>query len=331
MFNSVLNFYSNLIDYAGLFPPAKQDMGDAWRDFCIHRDSDYKWMLANFICPAARLAELSPFFADSTTRGGTYPFSILGSRCEGAMTFKSKLNTDIQLVNNFIDSNSKDTVEINIFETHFPMSVIQQDGRLGVLELFSVADRTISTVLQDEGMIFFELPVIGVDVQPILTFIEAISNYNDSLTGDLIAHANYRCGFKLRCGGVTAKEFPTVDEIAEIIRACHQFGVPLKATAGLHHPIRHFSNDVKNTMHGFINLIGAIVLMNNNMLDLDQIRQILSDENSESFMFSDDTFSWGNIISKSDQIYKARAQSFVSYGSCSFDEPIDDLKTLGIL
>ena len=49
-----------IIDYAGLFPPAKLPMDEAFRRFLDHRSSADGWMLARFVCPAARLDELEP-------------------------------------------------------------------------------------------------------------------------------------------------------------------------------------------------------------------------------------------------------------------------------
>ena len=46
-----------LIDYAGLFPPAKLPMGDAVRNYAAYLRSEHEWMLGRFICPVSRLEE----------------------------------------------------------------------------------------------------------------------------------------------------------------------------------------------------------------------------------------------------------------------------------
>ncbi len=43
---------------------------------------------------------------------------------------------------------------------------------------------------------------------------------------------------KLRTGGVVEEAFPAVEQIAGFIARCAELGVPFKATAGLHHPLR---------------------------------------------------------------------------------------------
>ena len=45
---------------------------------------------------------------------------------------------------------------------------------------------------------------------------------------------------KLRTGGVVEEAFPTVESVAGFIVRCAELGVPFKATAGLHHPLRCF-------------------------------------------------------------------------------------------
>ena len=66
-------------------------------------------------------------------------------------------------------------------------------------------------------------------------------------------------GYKLRTGGVTADAFPASAQISEalVTPATHQ--LPIKFTAGLHHPIRQFRDEVKTKMHGFLNVLGAAV------------------------------------------------------------------------
>src|SRR5205807_9684157 len=59
---------------------------------------------------------------------------------------------------------------------------------------------------------------------------------------------------------LTADAFPTSTQIAGalVTPATHQ--LPIKFTAGLHHPIRQFRGEVKTKMHGFLNVLGAAVL-----------------------------------------------------------------------
>ena len=51
-------FMEGLIDYAGLFPPARLDLDVAMKDYLRYQEERSSWMLGRFIIPAARLAEL---------------------------------------------------------------------------------------------------------------------------------------------------------------------------------------------------------------------------------------------------------------------------------
>ena len=120
---------------------------------------------------------------------------------------------------------------------------------------------------------------------------------------------------KVRCGGATT---PRVPDLAGFVSACRRLGVPFKATAGLHHPVR------TGDEHGFLNLLAAAVF------DGDE-EGALSEEDESAFAVSADAFSWRERSVGPEQIAHARQELFVGFGSCSAQEPIDGLETLGLL
>ena len=137
-------------------------------------------------------------------------------------------------------------------------------------------------------------------------------------------------GFKLRTGGVTADAFPTSQQIARalVTPATHQ--VPIKFTAGLHHPIRQYRDEVQTKMHGFLNVLGAAVLAAEHKWDAHQTAAMLEDENAESFSFDDEFFAWHEWKIDIKRL-KDRRKFVTSFGSCSFDEPREDLRALNFL
>jgi hypothetical protein len=104
----------------------------------------------------------------------------------------------------------------------------------------------------------------------------------------------------------------------------------MKCTAGLHHPVRHFNEGVQTKMHGFLNVFGAGVLAVANDLSVEQIETILEDENPASFIFDEAGFAWKDLRIDNPEIKLAR-QQVVSFGSCSFNEPREDLRSMGLL
>ncbi len=112
---------------------------------------------------------------------------------------------------------------------------------------------------------------------------------------------------------------PTVNQLAEFLKEAAARRLPFKATAGLHHPIR----STKTGMHGFLNVFVAATAAWHGADDLDLI-DILTEEDPHELLARLETLTIA-------QIEAARRDFAHSFGSCSFDEPIDDLHALGLL
>ena len=66
-----------------------------------------------------------------------------------------------------------------------------------------------------------------------------------------------RLGAKFRIGGLAAELFPTPVELAAVICACRDRGLPFKLAAGLRHALRHTDPETGFTHHGFLNVLVA--------------------------------------------------------------------------
>jgi hypothetical protein len=130
---------------------------------------------------------------------------------------------------------------------------------------------------------------------------------------------------KVRCGGPTPEMFPSPAELAAFITGCRDRGLAFKATAGLHHPIRD------GTVHGFLNLLGAAVLAHAAGGDERDLTAVLLEEDLNAFKLDDEAFTLRGQRFGADAIAAARERLFVGYGSCSFSEPVEDLRALGML
>jgi hypothetical protein len=119
---------------------------------------------------------------------------------------------------------------------------------------------------------------------------------------------------KVRCGGAFV---PTVPALAAFVQACRRLEVPFKATAGLHQPLRHEDE------HGFLNLLAASVFGDE--------EEVLGESDPDAFSVTGDSFRWRDREAGADEIGRARRELFVSFGSCSAQEPIDGLVGLGLL
>jgi hypothetical protein len=98
----------------------------------------------------------------------------------------------------------------------------------------------------------------------------------------------------------------------------------------LHHPVRQFRDEVKTKMHGFLNVLGAGVLAAEHGWDEQQTTAMLEDEDLASFSFTDDRFAWRECGIDRERLMERR-KLITSFGSCSFNEPREDLRALGFL
>jgi hypothetical protein len=125
-----------------------------------------------------------------------------------------------------------------------------------------------------------------------------------------------------------AAAFPSQYQVAHVIAACRDAEVPLKCTAGLHHPIRRYDESVHTKMHGFVNVFGAGILAQVYHLPEHEIAAVVADENPSHFIFDDKMFTWLDRVVSPGKIQTARQEHMISFGSCSFDEPREDLQLL---
>ena len=142
-----------------------------------------------------------------------------------------------------------------------------------------------------------------------------------------------RCFAKLRTGGVTPEAIPSIDDVADFIRACAERRLAFKATAGLHHPVRSmrpltYAPDAPRAMmHGFLNVFLAAAFAWNGVRD---IEPVLAETDASAFSFGAEA-RWKDWVLSADEVRDARTNFAHAFGSCSFDEPVQDLKGLRIL
>jgi hypothetical protein len=137
-------------------------------------------------------------------------------------------------------------------------------------------------------------------------------------------------GAKIRCGGVTAEAFPPVAAVASFLLECARKDLPVKATAGLHHPIRHTDPVTGFRHHGFLNLLAAGALAHDGA-PAAAVEAVLAEEDPAAFALSPSGLAWDGRVFGPERIGEVRRELFVGYGSCSIAEPVADLTALGIL
>jgi hypothetical protein len=141
------------------------------------------------------------------------------------------------------------------------------------------------------------------------------------------------CFAKLRTGGVKPEAIPTVDTVAEFILACADRRLAFKATAGLHHPVRaihaltYDKDPPRAVLHGFVNVFLAAAFAWHGRRE---IVPVLAEVDPQAFRFDDKAW-WRDRSLNAGQVREARQQFAHAFGSCSFEEPVQDLEALGWL
>lgn len=140
---------------------------------------------------------------------------------------------------------------------------------------------------------------------------------------------------KLRMGGVVIQAFPSSTAVARMLAALIASDLAFKATAGLHHPIRsvhpftYAEGSAAGFMHGFVNLLCAAALIQSGA-DVAEAERVLEEQEADAWSLSPQSLSWRNYVWSREDLSATR-ERFVSFGSCSFEEPMHDLEALGWL
>ncbi|WP_209121306.1 hypothetical protein [Alkalihalobacillus sp. BA299] len=311
--SSTLIFFRNLIDYAGLFPPAQLPLDRAIRNYAAFQTYEDAWMLGHFIIPVTQLKQLTPSVA-LFSESNPLTLSAIGRSSSDAESCLSFLQADLKQISLF-NEKYKAAACIKGFELPLPPVVPKRD----LLEVLSLETKKRNLKTFCEVTVAFNEDWN----QQMLATLDEIAIQNNKHNG--------RLGIKLRTGGLTVEAFPAPEQVAAVIVGCSERSIPQKFTAGLHHPIRMYRNEVKTKMHGFLNVFTAGMLARTQNIDLATVAQILADENSANFTFTEQGLAWKGTVVNVSEMEHLRLNALCSFGSCSFDEPREDLRTLQMI
>jgi hypothetical protein len=133
-----------------------------------------------------------------------------------------------------------------------------------------------------------------------------------------------RTGVKLRTGGINAADIPPAAAVAEWLLAAARHGLPCKFTAGLHVPVPNTDPRTGARMHGFLNVFAAAFLAYRGERSPRALERVLRDFDYASFRFTDAAFHAGPHEFTLPELEALRRRA-VSFGSCSFLEPVEHL------
>jgi hypothetical protein len=284
--------FTSLIDYAGLFPPASRSIAEAVEEYRLARDGAGELVVGRFLVPASRLEELAAQAVASDWRLGVIAPAQAGEWGSAIEHY-----------------GGEGTIEA--------LEIALPDG-VTTAALASVFDSLPGSAWAALDELFVEVP--GHRRPELLAgALETIADTRERLAAE--RPGGPALGAKIRCGGVTADAFPPEGFLFDFVTRCRQLGLPFKATAGLHHPLRVPDTELGVLQHGFLNLLAAAAL------EPGAASRVLSDADADAFRVDSEALYWrGSRVSAS-----AARRLFRGLGSCSLTEPIDDLARLGML
>ena len=285
-----------LVDYAGLFPPAALAMDDAVAEY-------QRWRSLASVLDARPLRAAGS--APPRLRAGFRRASARGGRRRAVAPERSRrsdVHGDSSLVTSFNRSNAGRAV-VDAVE-------LKAAGPLDAEESLEA--------LPPGPTAFVEVP-LGGDL------------------GGLLASLRRRgARAKVRTGGVVPDAIPDPADLARFIAACAAAGVQWKATAGLHHPIRaeqaltYEPGGPRAVLHGFLNVFAAAAFAGV-AAPFPDLEGVLREQDAAAFQLDDEGLSWRHLHASTDELARTRRDVASSFGSCSFAEPVADLRSIGVL
>lgn len=301
---------STLIDYAGLFPPARLNLAAAVSAYAHYNTTFHRWMLGRFVLPLSQLSQFEDCLNHLNRRYAAtfWPLSIV-------------LPPSIQALEMLAPWLEK--------QDQFTISALE--FKLGAVNANCQVDAIASLIphLPPHSALFFEVPL------------------DTTLTDYIAVLQGTRAAVKVRTGGLTAANFPSVEVLAQFLIACAAARLPFKATAGLHHPLRSWQtlpNGHLVKMHGFLNLAVAAAFAYGYGATAAEITSILQIDTLDALIFSEHEIIchsplWSQEPELSniaghlplDILARVRSRYFLGIGSCSFQEPLAELYRLKLL
>jgi hypothetical protein len=298
---SLRSFLSGIIDYAGLFPPAELDMQSAVRNYAEYRASADRDLLGRFIVPSSRLVEFAEASRGMLERGaGSVPWCISVLVADDLVRARKAM--------------------LQFTATHMDTSA---DGH-------ALCDAVEIRAVDEEQMI----EAVKAFPRPLHQFFEVPVEKGFERMLEIVSAR--RASAKLRTGGVVPNAFPSSESIVRFIAACNELDLSFKATAGLHHPLcgtyplTYETDAARGTMYGYINLFLASAFIRKGIAE-DDACAILEESSPDAFRFRDSGVSWGGHELSRDDLRMTRSRLFLSFGSCSFREPVDEARELGLI
>lgn len=281
---------AGVVDYAGLFPPAALSMAAAVAAYREGLSGPSAWMLGRFVVPAARLEELRAELDALPAADVAWRISaIVRDGAEADLAAVAAFNT-----------NAAARARVD--------SVEAKPETLAGIDWLAARGRAI-------GEVYVEVAP-GPDADEWLSRV-----------------ATHGLRAKVRTGGLTSAAFPAPSALAAFLAAAVRHDVPVKATAGLHHAVRgayrltYEPESASAPMYGYLNVLLATAALQAGQ-PVAAAEALLRQSDAGALMFADGLVHWAGREFATETLRLMRERRLVSFGSCSFREPVEEFDAL---
>ncbi len=305
------------IDYAGVFPPARLPLSSAVEEYVRLATGEKRWILRGFVLPAESVPRLEEFVPVLQSHRVCLPLVVI-ARTPADDSERKKLWKEDQDALRALRADYPDAFSVLGWETRVPLSLIA-DPRLPEI---------ISELEKPRNSLFLEIPLQQLTQEQLEGFFAVLKSANGA-------------GVKIRTGGEEASAFPSAEQVARVLALGAQRNIRLKATAGLHHALYGYEEERGVWHHGFFNILFAFAYAHKYYASaeshpsyekskaLAEIEAILKTTQWEAFSFQENAILWNEKPVEIPDIESAR-RLFVSFGSCSVEEPMEDLQEFAL-
>jgi hypothetical protein len=271
-------------------------MGSALENYVRYSAGPSSWALGRFIVPVSRLAE----FEAGLRR-------MAGRQVDAPWRFAALLGTNVEADLQLLDA--------------FGRRPLNAGAIIDTVEVKASSENGVGEIIRSVPSSFQTYIEIPIDRDP---------------SGLVAAIGQDGRRAKVRTGGVTRDAFPQTGDLLRFLQVTARLVVPFKATAGLHHPLRadypltYAADSPSGTMFGFLNLLLAVAFLRAG-LEVAEVGRLLEEGEPDVLQADESGISWRNGRLDLKALSDARRLGMISFGSCSFTEPIAELESLHLL
>jgi hypothetical protein len=307
---------SNVIDYAGNFPPAALPLDEAMnRAATFRKTARHPWLMGRLTSKWSDIKTFHPpRLFNCGADGVPWIFTALGTEVSSLADWERTLEWDLREIRNFNARYSGTSLKIWVvgYEAKIPELPVNDIP----VRMSSYLDRFWESTGGNTDL-YLEIGM-GEGFENRLTpVIESVGRWMEEKS-----ISRWTPGLKFRLAGHYK---PTASEVAAAISQTTFARFKFKATQGLHSAVTH------DGQFGFVNLFAALNFsqaFGSEAFGVHKIESCLKEEDPQKFEFRADRFRWRDTELSVEEIETARRFHSGSFGSCSVDEPDESLTAI---